>query len=170
MFSLDICFCWFEYFLFLVIKQGQRKLGGRGKEVDPWLYKTYDFLLKCFSLCNSKNSRVISLPRATWSMPLWLINSFWKIKEKAPLPRKWKGPAKILSGMETLPYDDVCHRKTSCRCIHLIVIGTVVNCKEDRFAQTRYQASRNIGQFSFKCCQSVKLWNSIKWCSRCVQW
>ena len=42
----------------------------------------------------------------------------------------WKGPAKILSGMETSPYDDVCHIKTFYKCIHLIVIDTVVNFKK----------------------------------------
>ena len=48
MFSLDICFCWFEYFLFLVIKQGQRKLGGGARKLILDYIKPMIFYLNVF--------------------------------------------------------------------------------------------------------------------------
>ena len=65
---------------------------------------------------------------------------------EAFLPHKWKRPAKILSGNETLPYDV----KTFCWCICFDVIEMVVNCLEDRFPQAGYQALRNIEQLNYK--------------------
>lgn len=69
---------------------------------------------------------------------------------EAFLPHKWKRPAKILSGNETLPYDNVCDVKTFCWCICFDVIEMVVNCLEDRFVQAGYQALRNIEQLNYK--------------------
>ena len=64
------------------------------------------------------------------------------------LPCKKKSSAKILSGNETSPYDDVCDVK---------IFYTVVNGKEDRFVQAEYQASRSIKHCVFKCCKCAKL-------------